>query len=77
MWCCRPAPNIGGGEAVHVDGHIEEVVRLQEQVSRVLHIEEHRGCSGAVLVPEDEERTDRNIQTVANGHLQVTSPVSV
>ena len=50
---------------------------FQEQVRRVLDIEKHRGCSGAVLVPEDEERTDRNIQTVANGHLQVTSPVSV
>ena len=77
MRCCRPAPNIGGGEAVHVDVHMEEVVRLQEQVSRVLHIEEHRGCSGAVLVPADEESTDNNILTDANVHLQVSSPVSV
>ena len=54
MRCCRPAPNTGGGEAVHVDVHMEEVVRLHEQVRRVLNIEEHRGCSGAVLVPGDD-----------------------
>ena len=77
MRCCRPAPNIGGGEAVHVDVHMEEVVRLQEQMSRVLDIKKHRGFSGPVLVPEDEESTDRNVETGANVHLQVTSPVSV
>ena len=77
MWCCRPAPNIGGGEAVNVDVHMEEVVRLHEQVRHVLDIEKHRGCSGAVLVPEDKENTDETKVTDANDHLQVTSPVSV
>ena len=77
MRCCRPAPNIGGCEAVHVDVHMEEVVRLHEQVRRVLDIEKHRGCSGAVLVPEDEKSIDSNIETGANGHLQVTCPMSV
>ena len=60
-----------------MDVHMEEVVRLHEQVRCVLDIEEHRGCSGTVLVPEDEESTDRNIVTDAIVHLQVTSPVSV
>ena len=53
------------------------VVRLHKQVRRVLHIEEHRGCSGTVLVPGDEVNIDNNIKTDANDHLQVTSPVSV
>ena len=49
-----------------MDVHMEEVVRLHEQVRCVLDIEEHRGCSGAVLEPEDDKSNDNNIETGAN-----------